>query len=415
MSSPNKTSQYDALVIGAGVAGAAVIKSLKNNELTNFLVIDEAEGCARKTSAHEAAMCHPYIGRGASRLQRLTHLAFKEARQVWQKHWYGKGIFHLIKRAESFDKNKMSEYLLSLGFSKENAIAYDAKEAQEKIGVPFPGTFFQDGGWVALQEACQSVFDALDESQKLWGVRAVRISCEKGVWQVFDAKQQIIGCSKRIFLANGLGVKELALSAGVDIPLRPVRGQLSKFSFEQGSSWERSKPLFGLSGNAYCLPPVMNVDGTYDWQVGSSYDEDIDELAVWESSHSENRELIKAMINPGTIDAELKIKGAFVGIRCVAKDRLPVMGPIQGAPGLYVLTALGSRGVMWSSLACQMFTEHLAEEIRHSAFLEARFFAGARLVAGGLTEDLAEAFSPARFFAGASNSKPILPSGWRAK
>ena len=109
--------------------------------------------------------------------------------------------------------------------------------------------------------------------------------------------------------------------------------------------------------------------------------------------------------------AEIEPADAFVGIRCVASDRLPIMGPVKGHPGLYILTSLGSRGVMWSALAHQMFTEHLAEELRHSAFLDTRFFAGARLAGLGLSEDLASALLPARFLAGASNSKPILPSG----
>ena len=64
-----------------------------------------------------------------------------------------------------------------------------------------------------------------------------------------------------------------------------------------------------------------------------------------------------------------------------------------------------------AALAHQMFTEHLAEELRHSAFLDTRFFAGARLAGLGLSEDLVSALLPARFLAGASNSKPILPSG----
>ena len=109
--------------------------------------------------------------------------------------------------------------------------------------------------------------------------------------------------------------------------------------------------------------------------------------------------------------SEIEPADAFVGIRCVASDRLPIMGPVKGHPGLYILTSLGSRGVMWSALAHQMFTEHLAEEMRHSAFLDTRFFAGARLAGLGLSEDLVSALLPARFLAGTSNSKPILPSG----
>ena len=121
------------------------------------------------------------------------------------------------------------------------------------------------------------------------------------------------------------------------------------------------------------------------------------------------------MLDIDLTEKELTPTDAFVGIRCVAKDRLPMMGPIPGYPGMYVLTALGSRGVMWSALASQMFTEHLTCELNQSAFLDERFFAGARLTAAGLTADLAGALSPARFLAGASNSKPILPSGCLAK
>jgi tRNA 5-methylaminomethyl-2-thiouridine biosynthesis bifunctional protein len=40
MSMPTPPQTHDAIVIGGGVAGASIIKSLKNNNLSNFLVID---------------------------------------------------------------------------------------------------------------------------------------------------------------------------------------------------------------------------------------------------------------------------------------------------------------------------------------------------------------------------------------
>ena len=158
------------------------------------------------------------------------------------------------------------------------------------------------------------------------------------------------------------------------------------------------------------MPPTQQDDGSYHWSVGSTYDENEDDLAAWEKSHAENRALIQEMFGDSFDASELNPIDAFVGIRCVAKDRLPIMGPVRGYPGLYVLTALGSGGVMWSALACQMYSEHLAEEQRQSAFFDERFFAGARLAGAGLTDDLASALLPARFLAGASNSKPIFPS-----
>jgi tRNA 5-methylaminomethyl-2-thiouridine biosynthesis bifunctional protein len=373
-------------------------------------VIDKALGPATQTSAHGEALCHPYIGRGASRLQRLTFIAFNEAKAVWAANWCGSGVFHLPRNQDGFDKNIMSERLLAQGFNSEMANPLTASEAKEKIGIAAGGTFFPEGGWVNLQQACQDVFEELLPEQKSWATEVKSIHQSKDGWQIYGSANQHIATSKRLFLAGGLGVKNLAKTAGIELPLKPVRGQLSRFTFSKDSSWDEAKPKVALSGKAYCLPPQKMADDQYEWVVGSTYDEEVDDLSVWPDSHDENRALIKEMLNHELVDAELKPIGAFVGIRCVASDRLPIMGPVLNQPGLYILTSLGSRGVMWSALASQMFTEHLAEELHHSAFFDTRFFAGARLAAAGLTADLAGALLAARFLAGASNSKPIFPS-----
>jgi tRNA 5-methylaminomethyl-2-thiouridine biosynthesis bifunctional protein len=72
MNMPIPPQAYDAIVIGGGIAGTSIIKSLKNNNLSNFLVIDSGSSPAQGTSGHDGALCHPYVGRGASRLQRLS-------------------------------------------------------------------------------------------------------------------------------------------------------------------------------------------------------------------------------------------------------------------------------------------------------------------------------------------------------
>ena len=406
---PSVKNPYEAVIVGAGIAGAAIAKALKNNNINNFLVVDKGLGPATGTSAHGHALCHPYIGRGASRLQRLTFLAFKEARDVWGKHWCGQGVFHLPRTQEGFTKQIMSERLLSQGFKFDMAMPMNQAEANEKIGVQSGGTFFPEGGWVNLEQACHEVFDEMAPEQKLWTTKLRKIEKVEGQWMLWDDQDQLIASTERLFLANGLGVKGLAESIDISLPLKPVRGQLSKFRFSKQSTWAQHLPRYALSGKAYCLTPEEKGD-EFEWVVGSSYDEEVDDLNVWDSSHAENKALIKEMLNQALHDDELKVKDAFVGVRCVASDRLPIMGPVKSQPGLYILTSLGSRGVMWSALASQMFTEHLAYEKNHSAFLDARFFAGARLAAAGLDSVLAEALLPARFFAGVSNSKPILPS-----
>jgi tRNA 5-methylaminomethyl-2-thiouridine biosynthesis bifunctional protein len=276
--------------------------------------------------------------------------------------------------------------------------------------VSLAGTFFPEGGWVNLKQICHELFSDLSDHQVRMSSTVTRIAYRDKHWIVYDKDQNVIGLTPRLFLANGLGVKSLATSTAIDLPLKPVRGQLSTFAYKKESSWAKCRPSVALSGKAYCLPPVEMNDGSYRWMVGSSYDEHEEDLSVWQRSHEENLGLIQEMLGNECDASEIEPVDAFVGIRCVANDRLPIMGPVKGYPGLYILTSLGSRGVMWSALAHQMFTEHLAEEMRHSAFLDARFFAGARLAGLGLSEDLVSALLPARFLAGASNSKPILPS-----
>ncbi len=410
MNMPTPSQAYEAIVIGGGIAGTAIIKSLKNNNLINFLVIDSGNLPAQGTSGHDGALCHPYVGRGASRLQRLSMIAFNEARQVWANYWSGCGVLHLARNAENHDKNLMSERLLTQGFSFKNAQVVSADEAMILCGVPLAGTFFPEGGWVDLKQICRDLFSELSDQQVMMSSTVAKIAYRDKHWFVYDKAQKLLGVAPRLFLASGLGVKSLAASTAIDLPLKPVRGQLSTFKYKKESSWAKSRPSVALSGKAYCLPPVELKDGSYHWMVGSSYDENEEDLNVWQKSHEENLSLIQEMLGNKYDPSEIEPVDAFVGIRCVANDRLPIMGPVRGYPGLYILTSLGSRGVMWSALAHQMFTEHLAEEMRHSAFLDARFFAGARLAGLGLSDDLVSALLPARFLAGASNSKPILPS-----
>ena len=149
--------------------------------------------------------------------------------------------------------------------------------------------------------------------------------------------------------------------------------------------------------------------------MGSSFDEDKSDLRDWNSSDDFNREQAKGLLNYLEGDAEeLQKAGSFVGIRCVAGDRLPIIGALTQRPGIFLATALGSRGALWSALAAKLVTAQVLED---------DFALLARL---GFATDLVAALAPARFFAGAlasapalgafaSNSKPILPSAPKAR
>jgi tRNA 5-methylaminomethyl-2-thiouridine biosynthesis bifunctional protein len=234
-------------------------------------------------------------------------------------------------------------------------------------------------------------------------------------WHLFDAANKIILSANKVVVACAMESKPLMASIGIRLPLRPVRGQLSIFSVQEGDAWVKKLPSVGISGDGYCLPAEQLDDGSYQWIVGSSFDEGEVDVAPRAASDDFNREQARGLVNypEGELTSLVK-SGEFVGVRCVAGDRLPIIGALTQRPGIFLATALGSRGILWSALAAKLVSAQLLED---DFALLARF---------GFAADLVAALAPARFFAGAlaspsalgalaSNSKPILPVESRAK
>jgi tRNA 5-methylaminomethyl-2-thiouridine biosynthesis bifunctional protein len=219
----------------------------------------------------------------------------------------------------------------------------------------------------------------------------------------------------KLIIAAALETKKLVASIDVRLPLRPVRGQLSIFSIAENSAWVSRLPRVAISGDGYCLPATQLPDGNYQWIVGSSFDEGEDDPQDWISSDDFNRDQARGLLNYAEGDtSDLQKVGSFVGVRCVAGDRLPIIGALAQCPGIFLATALGSRGALWSALAAKLITAQVLED---------DFALLTRL---GFAADLVAALAPTRFFAGAltaapalgalaSNSKPILPSAPKAR
>ena len=234
----------------------------------------------------------------------------------------------------------------------------------------------------------------------------------EGIWRLLDGSNVVVATAKKVVIAAAIDSKPLINSLGVHLPLKPVRGQLSIFSIQPNDPWVSMLPKVGISGDGYCLPAEQLEDGSYRWMVGSSFDEGEDDLSPREDSDNFNRGQAKGLVDYADGDPRSLVKaGEFVGVRCVSGDRLPIIGPLAQRPGIFLATALGSRGILWSALAAKLVSAQLLGD---------DFALLARL---GFAADLVAALAPARFLAGAlaapgalaSNSKPIFPSEPSAK
>ncbi|MNC84928.1 tRNA 5-methylaminomethyl-2-thiouridine biosynthesis bifunctional protein MnmC [compost metagenome] len=128
--------------------------------------------------------------------------------------------------------------------------------------------------------------------------------------------------------------------------------------------------------------------------VGATYDFDDESAEAREEDHAGNLERLERLLPGATARQDVARLAGSVGFRCVAPDRLPLVGalpeagavPSSGAarnlpraPGLYGAFAYASRGLTWAALggeliACAAEDEPLPVE-----------------------GDLADAIDPARF------------------
>ena len=405
---------HDIVVIGAGIAGSSIASELLERGQA-VCILDSAPHPASACSSHAYAIAHPHVGRGAPRLLRLTRIAFLMAEARWGKAWNQHGIFQPNKKDKPFNRDDVTSYLRSLDLNEGLAQALDADAAMQACGIYQDGIWLSRGASLNLFEATQ---DALVPHPKLtccWNTFVARLEKVDAGWRLMDPQDKTIMTAGKVIIAAALETKRLAASIEVRLPLRPVRGQLSIFSIDENSSWALKLPRTAISGEGYCLPAKKLSDGTYQWIVGSSFDEGESDLQDWDASDDFNREQAKGLLNypEGDVD-QLQKSGSFVGVRCVAGDRLPIIGALTQRPGIFLATALGSRGALWSALAAKLITAQVLED--DLALL-------ARL---GFAADLVAALAPARFFAGAlvaapalgafaSNSKPILPSAPKAR
>jgi len=402
---------HEIVVIGAGICGSTIANELLLRGKA-VCIVDAASSPATACSSHAYAIAHPHIGKGSPRLLRLTRIAFLLAEARWGNTWNKHGIFQPTKKDKHFDQVEVANYLKSLGLDEDIAIALDAQAAEKTCGIKQSGVWLSRGASLNIFEASNALLKEHVYLTWLWNTRVAKLEQANGQWLLLNQANEAILTADQVVVATAMDTKSLMGSIEIRLPLKPVRGQLSIFSIKKDDPWVQKLPCVGVSGDGYCLPAQQLEDGSYRWMVGSSFDEGEDDLGSRDSSDAFNREQAQGLLaySEGDLKALIKV-GDFVGVRCVAGDRLPIIGALTQRPGIFLATALGSRGILWSALAAKLIT---AQVLGDDFALLARL---------GFAADLVAALAPARFFAGAlaapaalaSNSKPILPSAPKAK
>lgn len=360
-----------ALVLGAGVAGCAAAARLcaRGWQVT---LIERHPQVAMEASGNLAGIFMPLLSRDDNIPTRLTRAAYLYALRLWEQ---------LGGIGRAFDGDQCGVLQLSrdaVHAAVSRAIAHEGKvapdfarwleqrDAEALLGLPAPdgGWLFPQGGWARPGSVCEALLascgDLLTKRFDAGDVRLERLGDE---WLARGADGDIVGQAPTVVLASGAGARHIAQSA--DLPLQALRGQVTHLAPQHAPQL----PLV-LCREAYLTPSANGVTC-----AGATYDLDADPL-LRAASQEENVARLRGLVSDPRAAEGAPLAGR-VGFRCVAPDRLPLVGRLPdfsaaGAterlrdvprhPGLHGLLGYASRGLIWAPLAAELLAAQLEGE-----------------------------------------------------
>jgi tRNA 5-methylaminomethyl-2-thiouridine biosynthesis bifunctional protein len=374
-----------AIVVGAGLAGAAICERLAARGW-RIELIEQNSAPAVEASGIPAGVFHPHISRDDSQLSRLTRAAFLYSLRRWREldalEWRSCGVLQVAK--DERDEARMATTIHALGLPPEFADYLPRASAENQVGRPlrFGGWWFPQSGWMRPASLVAAQLRKARSAIRLrTGVTVHSLSRNGELWRALAADGVEIASAPVVVLANSHDAARLAPCGA---PLKRVRGQLTRLP-----AGAVALPTAVLSGAGHLIP---DSDGTAI--VGATYDFDDEAKESREEDHAGNLERLERLLPGATTDVDRSALEGAVGFRCVTADRLPLIGALPDgtaggtavamrnlarSPGLYSAFAYASRGVTWAVLGGELIASTLEGEPLP------------------VESDLADAVDPARF------------------
>jgi len=365
------TPERRAIVLGAGLAGSSACASLCARGWDVTLVERHAQP-AMEASGNLAGIFMPLLSRDDNIPTRLTRAAYLYALRAWEQlggigtaiEGAACGVLQLARDAEHAGASRA--IAAEGAVPPEFARWLEPPQAEALLGLKAPdgGWLFPQGGWARPGSVCAAMLDACGARLvRRFGVGNVQLERVGDDWLARGEDGGIVAQAPTVVVANGVGARSLAQSAG--LPLAALRGQVTHLD---GASLP-ALPLV-LCREAYLTPASGGIAC-----AGATYDLDGDPQ-LRAASQQENIERLRKLISHPEVAEGAPLAGR-VGFRCVAPDRLPLVGRLPdfaaaGAterlrdvprhPGLYGLLGYASRGLIWAPLGAELLAAQLEGE-----------------------------------------------------
>lgn len=346
-----------AVVVGAGLAGAAAAASLARRGW-QVQVLDAADAPASGASALPAGLMAPYQSPDDNPLSRIARAGI---RLTWQE------ARRLLREGEDWGPQGALEHrlddgrpppALGDGLLPWTRQATPGQLAAAGLDANDHAWWHEWAAWVKPAALVRAWLTEPGVSLRC-GTSVAAVEPSTAGWQVRDPAGQVVATAPVVVICAAHGTAALA---GRAVITHAVRGQVS-WGLHAGGVAPANGPAVPVHGHGHLLPDVP-LAGSRAWMIGATYGRDDADVAPRAADQAANRARL-AVLAPALAPAlgpafESGAAQAWTGIRCVTRDRRPLAGWL--APGLGVSTALGSRGLTFAVLAAELLVARLHGE-----------------------------------------------------
>ncbi len=351
----------DAIVVGAGLAGATVAQALAHQGL-QVTVLEREAGPAQGASGNPAGLFHGALHPQDGLYARLYRAAALVAASTYRQALRGGAVAGQVQgllrqQTDPAGLEGMLHTLRAQGLPSDYVQALSAEAASTLAGVRLqsPCWFYPSGGWVAPPDWVRAALRwpgiVLRTSAAVQ--RLERVGSQ---WQLLDMEGRVLAQSALVVLCNAEQVPQLLQPWGAQAwPLTQARGQVTHWPLNAAPALR-----LPVAGEGYALPLPNGL------LCGATRQEADSDPALRPADHLHNVERLRRLTGLTPPDDTATWLGR-VGWRLHSDDRLPIAGPVPllampagqrldqarllpREPGLFVLTALGARGLSLAPL-----------------------------------------------------------------
>ncbi|AKM30585.1 hypothetical protein AB870_11415 [Pandoraea faecigallinarum] len=399
----------EAIVVGAGMAGAAMARRLVARGW-RVRLFERAQAPGAAASGNPAGVFHPQLSADDNVLSRLTRAGFLYALAQWRTlpgglPGHADGLLQVAMTDE--ESHALRQLMDRHGYPESYAKWVDVAQASALAGqtLTHGGIWYPEGGWLAPAMLCRAELVAAGSSlDARYGVSVGRLARRAaGRWTAFDETGRVLADAD-VAIVTAADVSQRLLSpylAPAFLPVKRVRGQLTFLPPDVLPDLR-----VPVCGDGYVAPSPLGGTGPI---TGATYGFDDPGEEVRTADHQANLRRLAALLpahaetlgdNGLAREHAAGELGGRTAFRALLPDRLPMAGQlpdrvaiepqrrrVTGAhlrdlprlDGLYASFAFGSRGLVFASLCAELVASQIEGE------------------PWPIGSDLADAIDPARY------------------